>query len=294
MTIHAFLRFLLPPNYMAVAVIRNRLSCSTCLSSWLREARRWWFLKLTSQLFLWLHSLFIVESVENHALPNAPWKNRKNVLLLENFCSSRRKCTNALFIIALMCKWFDNRWYLLHSWSTSQALECGERVESYAEETRRKNKRGGIGRERGNACKRSQKVSRSGILDSSVPSYWQLRPQGSMVFVKKWHFLSSAFFGQISPEKSVLGILIKNECFLDKEKEVLQKSKTSIFSKEFSPWFLSKKRTFYHLCFLGESSQKRSFFDILDKKECFLDQKNEVLKMFKISKFGKMHFFRLF
>ena len=113
-------------------------------------------------------------------------------------------------------------------------------------------------------------------------------------FVKKWHFLSSAFFGQISPEKSVLGIQIKNECFFDKEKEVLQKSKTSIFSKEFSPWFLSKKRTFYHLCFLGESSQKRSFFDILDKKECFLDQKNEVLKMFKISKFGKMQFFRLF
>ena len=113
-------------------------------------------------------------------------------------------------------------------------------------------------------------------------------------FVKKWHFLSSAFFGQISPEKSVLGIQIKNECFLDKEKEVLQKSKTSIFSKEFSPWFLSKKRTFYHLCFLGESSQKRSFFDILDKKECFLDQKNEVLKMFKISKFGKVQFFRLF
>ena len=196
MTIHAFLRSLLPPNYMAVAVIRNRLSCSTCLSSWLREARRWWFLKLTSQLFLWLHSLFIVESVENHALPNAPWKNRKNVLLLENFCSSRRKCTNALFIIALMCKWFDNRWYLLHSWSTSQPLECGERVESYAEETRRKNKRGGIGRERGNAWKRSQKVNRSGILDSSVPSYWQPRPQGSMVLSKNDTFYHLRFLGK--------------------------------------------------------------------------------------------------
>ena len=131
---------------------------------------------------------------------------------------------------------------------------------------------------------------------SIVPVYWiqvypligNLVPRGPW-FCQKMTLFIICVFGQISPEKSVLGIQIKNECFLDKEK-----SKTSIFSKEFSPWFLSKKRTFYHLCFLGESSQKRSFFDILDKKECFLDQKNEVLKMFKISKFGKMQFFRLF
>ena len=54
------------------------------------------------------------------------------------------------------------------------AYQNRERVESfYVQETRRK-KRGGIGRERGNACKRSQKVDRSGILDSSVPSYWSI------------------------------------------------------------------------------------------------------------------------
>ena len=105
-------------------------------------------------------------------------------------------------------------------------------------------------------------------------------------FVKKWHFLSSAFFGQISPEKSVLGIQIKNECFLDKEKEVLQKSKTSIFSKEFSPWFLSKKLI---ICVFWANQDRKDRFLIF-----WIDQKNEVLKMFKISKFGKMQFFRLF
>ena len=54
--------------------------------------------------------------------------------------------------------------------------------------------------------------------------------------------------------------------------EFLEKSK-----KKKNP-ILSKNRSFYQLCFLGKSSQKRSFFDILDKKECFLDRKRELLK----------------
>ena len=53
-------------------------------------------------------------------------------------------------------------------------------------------------------------------------------------------------------------------------------------------FFVPKNRTFYHLCSLGKSNQKRSFFSyILDKKECFLDKKNEVLKKSKNSKFSK-------
>ena len=47
-------------------------------------------------------------------------------------------------------------------------------------------------------------------------------------------------------------------------------SKELKFSKGVSPRFLSKNRTFYHLCFLGKSTQKKSFFYILDKKESFL------------------------
>ena len=48
-----------------------------------------------------------------------------------------------------------------------------------------------------------------------------------------------------------------------------------------------KKSNFCHLCLVDKSSQKRSFFGILDKKECFLDQKKEVLKNDKKSKFSK-------
>ena len=103
-------RLLLPPKYGGCSYSES-LELLNLVSSWLREAKRWLSIKLTSQLFLWLHSLFIVGSVENHPLPNAPWKNRKNVLalieiLLANFCSSRRKSSNALSIIASMSKWF--------------------------------------------------------------------------------------------------------------------------------------------------------------------------------------------
>ena len=40
---------------------------------------------------------------------------------------------------------------------------------------------------------------------------------------------------------------------------------------------------FYEGCLFRKLDQKRSFFDILDSKECFLDPKSEILKKFKKS-----------
>ena len=48
------------------------------------------------------------------------------------------------------------------------------------------------------------------------------------------------------------------------------------FFKKVSPWFLSKNRIFYQGYFWGKLNQKRPFFDILDKKECVLDQNSKV------------------
>ena len=48
-----------------------------------------------------------------------------------------------------------------------------------------------------------------------------------------------------------------------------------------------KKSTFFSLFFLTKKSQKEIFFDILDRKECFLDLKSEVLTKSKTSKFCK-------
>ena len=95
------------------------------------------------------------------------------------------------------------------------------------------------------------------------------------------------YFGQIKQEKIVFLLFWIKKSFLHQKKKLLKKSKNSKFSKRVSPWFLSKNRTFCHLCLLGKSSQKRSFFGILDKKECFLDQKKEVLKNDKKSTFSK-------
>ena len=50
------------------------------------------------------------------------------------------------------------------------------------------------------------------------------------------------------------------------------------FFKEVSPWFLSKNRPFYHVCFFGKPRKKRSLFNILERKEYFLDQKSVVEK----------------
>ena len=48
-----------------------------------------------------------------------------------------------------------------------------------------------------------------------------------------------------------------------------------------------KKSTFFSFFFLTKKSQKETFFDILDRKECFLDLKSEVLTKSKTSKFCK-------
>ena len=47
---------------------------------------------------------------------------------------------------------------------------------------------------------------------------------------------------------------------------------------------LAKNDHFSHLQFLGKSSQVRSFFDILDREECFLGKKRPLLKNSKKSK----------
>ena len=70
----------------------------------------------------------------------------------------------------------------------------------------------------------------------------------------------------------------RKECFLDHKREVLKNSKKSTFCKGVSPWFLSKNRPFSHFFFWPKKGKKKTFFDILDRKECFLDLKSEVLK----------------
>ena len=55
--------------------------------------------------------------------------------------------------------------------------------------------------------------------------------------------------------------------------KVVKRAKKWTFSKGVSPWILSKNRTFSYRCVSQKLCQKRSFLDILNRKQSFLDQK---------------------
>ena len=110
----------------------------------------------------------------------------------------------------------------------------------------------------------------------------------SPFFLSKNRPFSYMFFlSKNSQKKTVFDILENKEYFLDLKSEIPQKSKKSIFCKGVSPWFLSKNRPFSYMNFLSKNSQKQKVFDILDRKECFLDLKSEVLKKSRKSTFCK-------
>ena len=70
-------------------------------------------------------------------------------------------------------------------------------------------------------------------------------------------------FGQIKPEKKIV-------FWYCGEKRMLFRPEKRYFWKaqKIEPCFVSKKRIFFHAYFLDKPTQKRSFFDILDRKEC--------------------------
>ena len=69
--------------------------------------------------------------------------------------------------------------------------------------------------------------------------------------------------------------------------KVIKRAKKWTLFKGVSPWILSKNRTFSHRCFSQKLCQKRSFLDILNRKQLFSDQKN-----WSFNKDQKMDFFK--
>ena len=106
------------------------------ISLWLQEVQWRWSWKLTSQLFLWLHSL-LVERVEKSSSPQSLLEElRKHPGLGERDSNkfsahhkkdlTYRKCSIVLFVVALMSTWLDNRCpspSISHSSSMSPVLE---------------------------------------------------------------------------------------------------------------------------------------------------------------------------
>ena len=101
-------------------------------------------------------------------------------------------------------------------------------------------------------------------------------------------FTMCIFCANEATKDCFFNIVDRKECLLDKKSDVSKKVRKIEIFQRVSPWFLSKSRTCYHVCLLGKSSQKRSFFDILDeKKMLFRPKKVTFQKTKKKSNFSK-------
>ena len=95
------------------------------------------------------------------------------------------------------------------------------------------------------------------------------------------------FLSKKKQKQTVFDILDRKESVLDLKSEILKKSRKSTFCKGVSLWFLSKNRPFSYMFFLSKKSQKETFFDILGRKESFLDLRSEVVTKSRKSTFCK-------
>ena len=108
-----------------------------------------------------------------------------------------------------------------------------------------------------------------------------------MVLVQKWPFFQVFFFRQYRPENVFYDILERKNAFLGYKNKKFKKSKNWHFSKGVNPWFCSKICHFSVFSFLGNIGQKNVFYDILERKNVFLGNKNKKFKKSKNWHFSK-------
>ena len=108
-----------------------------------------------------------------------------------------------------------------------------------------------------------------------------------MVLVQKWPFFPLFFLGNIGQENIVYDILERKNAFLGYKNKKFKKSKNWHFSKGVNPWFWSKNGHFSNFFFLGNISQQNVFYNILERKNVFLDYQKKKFKKSKNWHFSK-------
>ena len=98
-----------------------------------------------------------------------------------------------------------------------------------------------------------------------------------MDFVQESNFFLSAFFTEMISEKFVFRYCRKKRMILRGKNWSFQNAQKVDIFKGVSPWILSINRNFSYRCFLQKLCLKKSFFDVLDRKQSFYDQKIEFL-----------------
>ena len=95
---------------------------------------------------------------------------------------------------------------------------------------------------------------------------------------KNGHFSNFYFLGNTGQENVFYDILERKNAFLGYKNKKFKHSQNWHFSKGVDPWFWSKNGHFSTFYFLGNICQENVFYDILERKNAFLDYKNKKLK----------------
>ena len=101
------------------------------------------------------------------------------------------------------------------------------------------------------------------------------------------HFSIFFFLGIIGQENVFYDILERRNGFLGYKNSNLKKWKNWDFCKGVNPWFWSKIGHFSIFLFLSVIGQENVFYDILERKNAFLNYKNSIFKKWKNCDFCK-------
>ena len=102
-----------------------------------------------------------------------------------------------------------------------------------------------------------------------------------MVLVQNWPFFHLFFLGIIGQDKVFYDILERRNGFLGYKNSMFKKWKNWDFCKGVNPWFWSKIGHFSMFLFLSVIGQENVFYDILERKNAFLNYKNSMFKKWK-------------
>ena len=93
------------------------------------------------------------------------------------------------------------------------------------------------------------------------------------------------FISNIGQKNVFYDILERKNAFLGNKNKKYKKSKNWHFSKGVNPWFCSKIGHFSIFFFLGNIGQENVFYDILERKNAFVGNKNK-----KFQRWENWHF----
>ena len=88
-------------------------------------------------------------------------------------------------------------------------------------------------------------------------------------------FPTCYFLSNLKKENVFYDILERKNAFLGYKNKKYKKSKKCHFSKGVNPWFWPKNGHFSNFFFLRNLRQENVFYDILERKNAFLGQKNK-------------------